>query len=361
MRLYSTPLSASRLEITKLAIIETVLSLSIYSFIVLYFGSLKYLVVIIVLAPLTLFRTDSSSEWAIDKFKLILENLNKWVFNSWNGKAIIYRVLLAFILWPLFGVSLRVVSTIYFFIKNPISVIVEMPRNWMRQCICTDFMHPPEILPMECVKSSIDKNVHSFYTWKKGLIDARYSVKFGLLIFTLPFWIIGWIPSLFYRISFKATSIVYLPFIWVANLTMQNPLPVKKRLERFTQGELEKVRRGYSWIIIVMLLSKIGFILGYIDINFITQKYLNERIVNTIIVPNSWASWQITLGIDALLTFFLLFFTDSALARLDHKPFFKEETILNTVSFISFIRAAISIFTISIFFFYALNLFFLKQ
>ncbi|MEK6301018.1 MAG: hypothetical protein AABO41_09880 [Acidobacteriota bacterium] len=69
----------------------------------------------------------------------------------------------------------------------------------------------------------------------------------------------------------------------------------------------------------------------------------------------SWPWWQITLGIDALLTFFLLFFADAALARIDSQRVWRDETVLRTSSTIAFLRAALSIATMSHFFYIALT------
>lgn len=58
MRTYSTPQSALNGEITKLAIIECVVSVAIYVSIGMYFGTFRYLAVAVVFAPLMLFRTE---------------------------------------------------------------------------------------------------------------------------------------------------------------------------------------------------------------------------------------------------------------------------------------------------------------
>jgi hypothetical protein len=65
MRFHSTPESAENLEITKLAIIETVLSIAIYVCSGLYLGTFKYLALAVFFAPLMLFRTKGSAEWGL--------------------------------------------------------------------------------------------------------------------------------------------------------------------------------------------------------------------------------------------------------------------------------------------------------
>jgi hypothetical protein len=125
---------------------------------------------------------------------------------------------------------------------------------------------------------------------------------------------------------------------------------VNSRLERITKGELEKVRRVVSWGIVVTLAAKFGFALGLVDWSRIEEKFPSKKLVQSLVVPGGLPWWQITLGADALLTFFLLFFADAALSRLDGKQAWREQTVLGTVSTVSFLRAALSIITISHFF-----------
>ena len=65
MRFHSTPESALNLEITKLAIIETLVSVGLYVGIGIYFGTFRYLALAILIAPLMLFRTKISTEWGL--------------------------------------------------------------------------------------------------------------------------------------------------------------------------------------------------------------------------------------------------------------------------------------------------------
>ena len=131
-------------------------------------------------------------------------------------------------------------------------------------------------------------------------------------------------------------------------------MPVKTRLERITKGELEKVRRGLSWLILPTLVAKVALVFTWIDRAYIESKFPSQRFVSSFVILDHWPWWQITLGTDALLTFVLLFFADAALARLDGQKTWREQTVMKTVSTVSFLRAALSIITISHFFYIAL-------
>jgi hypothetical protein len=62
MRFHSTPESAHNLEITKLAIFETVASLALYLVIGFYLGTFQHLALAVLVAPLMLFRTNDSMD-----------------------------------------------------------------------------------------------------------------------------------------------------------------------------------------------------------------------------------------------------------------------------------------------------------
>lgn|GEM_PF-3723941 len=102
------------------------------------------------------------------------------------------------------------------------------------------------------------------------------------------------------------------------------------------------------------MLAKIGLVLSLVDLSKLEEKFPSHRFVETFVVPNAWPWWQITLGTDALLTFCLLFFADAALARIDGEQAWREDRVTKTASSVSFVRAALSIATISHFFFIAL-------
>lgn len=141
---------------------------------------------------------------------------------------------------------------------------------------------------------------------------------------------------------------------WVTSSNFS--LQVVIRLERITKGELEKTRRVASIAIFMFIIVKFSFIYGLVDQKFLEDKFLSKKIVESILLPNVWPWWQITLAAEALLTFTLLFYADAALARIDAYKIWSEKIVLNTVNTISYLRAALGIVTISYFFYIALNI-----
>lgn len=346
MRTYSTPESALNGEITKLAILECVASVAIYVALGLYLGTFRYLALAIVFAPLMLFRTEASSIWGLAIYEKYLAKFDReYTFSD---------VVAVFVVAPVMGTMIRIVATLYWAIRHPLQTLKATPQNWLRQSLCTDFFHPPEVVPLEATRAD-PTLVPTFTDALRGLREEEsHSTRLFLLLVATPFLLIGWLPSLMYRVSFKATALVYTPFVWVAHATLRNPLSCKARLERITKGELEKVRRWLSGIILMTLAGKVALVYGWVDRAFVESKFPSQKIVSSLVILDGWPWWQVTLGADAALTFFLLFYADAALARVEGERTWGEGFVQTTVSSVSFLRAALGLVTISHFFHVAL-------
>src|ERR1043165_7392783 len=205
MRTYSTPESALNLEFTKLAIFECVVAVLLYVGIGLYLSSFKYLAVAIVFAPLMLFRTAESALWGLKIYSEILHSLRR--FPNW------FAVPILLVFGALIGVTIRIIATVFWAIRRPLYTLQETPRNWLRQTVCTDFAHVPEIVPLDAVKGN-EFGVPTFSVYAESFAEDL-AVWAAITLVFLPFILMGWLPSLVYRISFKATSLVYVPLIWV--------------------------------------------------------------------------------------------------------------------------------------------------
>ncbi len=355
MRSYSTPESAHRGEVTKLAIVEALASVALYVGICTYAGSWKSLAIIVVGAPLMLVRTEVSADWAIGYWKRWAEWIEHLLTLPSFWKGDVAPFLLALIS-PIVGIGLRVTGTVYWAIRMPVYTLREAPANWFRQTLCTDFMHPPEIIPLETLKGDREHDI--LFVAGLDLVRTQKTllVKLVAVIFLLPFLLIGWLPSAVYRISFKATAIVYAPFIWAAHATTASDRSLKFRLERIRNGELEKFIRGFSWIVIGALAAKAGLILSLVDPTVLTERFTTARAVELVLVPGGWPWWQVTLGTAAVLTFILLFFADAALARHESTHSWPERTVLDVTATISFVRVALGLLTITYFFGVALRI-----
>jgi len=118
---------------------------------------------------------------------------------------------------------------------------------------------------------------------------------------------------------------------------------------------MEQTRRVVSWATLATLIGKLGFVYGLVDLKIIEEKFPSKKFVESIVIPNGWPWWQITLGVEAAMTFFLYFFADAAIARIETQ-IWSEEFALKTVDTVSFLRATLGIVAISYFFYVALNI-----
>ncbi len=334
MRAYSTPESAVNGEITKLAIVECFVAIAIYIAIGYYRHTFFHYAWAVAVAPLMLFRTEQSSLWG-------LELMGRFVAWGRDKTWVLFVVLLA----PV-GLIVRLLATVYWLLRRPGYTLSEVPSNWIRQSLCTDFHHAPELLPLEAAKGDASK-IPTF----SDLVDTFRTQestgwKIVALLVLLPILLVGYIPSLFYRISFKATALVYAPFVWVAHTSLHSALAIKTRLERFTKGEMEKVRRGFSIFVLGIAAVKLGIVLGLLDISLLLARIPSPKLVNSVVEPGRFPWWQGALIVDALLTYMLFFFADAALARLEEKAW-PEKAVLGTVAGGTLVRNVLSILTMA--------------
>ncbi len=173
MRFHSTPQSALNLEITKLAIIETIVAIALYVSAGLYLGTFKYLAWAVIVAPFMLFRTESSANWGLK----VYERFGRRIFALPELPRVIILIFA-----PLVGMAIRIIATLYWTIRRPIYTLKEMPQNWLRQSICTDIRHAPEILPLEALRGK-DKQIPSFASLIKAL---RFQPTFAKQLLLVP-------------------------------------------------------------------------------------------------------------------------------------------------------------------------------
>jgi hypothetical protein len=166
--------------------------------------------------------------------------------------------------------------------------------------------------------------------------------------------IVGWLPPLLYRISFKATCVVYFPFIWVAERTLQSAPSVRLRLKEVTEGQLEKTGRKVSGLLLLLLLAKIGLAFGWADVSDLIAQFPSslKKFVGSFVVPNIWPWWLCILWAAAALSVGLFFYSDAALRRLDasYRDAWSEQDVKDTVSTLSFFRASLAVVVMAYFF-----------
>lgn len=344
MRMHSTPASAHAEEVTLLGIGECIAAVCLYTAIGVYLHTFIYYYVAIALAPLSLLRTDRSSLHAWSSgytIKLLLTDERNKV-----GKFI----LLWFFLAPL----IRVITLITDILARPIDAIRSIPDNWVRQALCTDIYHPPEIFPLENVRAAnwggtrlptFPEFLRNFRKVRLDMIENGISLLWFYPLFLLMFF--PYIPSLIYRISFKATAIVYLPLVWASHLTYKSPNPWPHLAERIANGKFESDVRKVSYFILVLFVYKIGLSTGFITQEAAIDKYVSKKFVEILLVNRAWTWWQLMLAGNVILTYILYYIADWALSVNDTISDQKRKVISDLFLFAVFVRSSLSVVSVT--------------
>jgi len=347
MRIHSTTESVKAGEFTWLAIAECALSTALYLAIAHHLHTFHYYALAIALAPLALLRTDAAAEWALQRYQNT-NGMGQRLLNQWGyydkrhpvffvpSMVFVYSVTIA---W---GLVYRIVSVTYWFFRQPIEAIRKMPSNWLRQALCVDLYAPPEIVPGEDAYkleweitdySGRTRNVPlgaSIITFRRVFLGAEdpavewQEKELGLKLtaedprdwrlvmlrsaFILLLFFPAYLVPLLYRISLKATCLVYAPFVWVAGATAGSADTLKVRLERIVKGEFEKSRRGFAKLVLFIAVVKFALNFGWIGSTEAAHEVLigSEKLVDKFLEPKSWPWWHIALVCSGLLTPFSL-------------------------------------------------------
>jgi hypothetical protein len=157
--------------------------------------------------------------------------------------------------------------------KEPGTALSSAPANWVRQALCIDVAHVPELLPLE----ASELGFNHILQFRRLLRDVSSFIQISdsiLLLLFVPLFFpifLAYLASAAYRISFKATALLYAPFVWITYNALENKLTLKPRLERFTKGEAEKLRRVFSTFVLTTAAAKVAVIVGWFDTKIITR------------------------------------------------------------------------------------------
>jgi hypothetical protein len=90
-----------------------------------------------------------------------------------------------------------------------------LPIGCAKLCARISFTRP-EILPLEAVRGP-GRTLPTFANFLRSLSLQRSTARNMVIgiVFSPPVFI-GYLPSLIYRVTFKATAVAYLPLIWIA-------------------------------------------------------------------------------------------------------------------------------------------------
>lgn len=311
MRLTSTVESTSNNEVTVLACLETILAIGLYFWIAIVYSTTSHIVVAVCIAPLLLLRTTDSINEAVaiyvksDDFwsEFIEDNIPISFLGLIIGLPVITIVLAVNLVLPLF---IKSYIAIKYFIMSPLNSIKEIPNNYNKIILCTDFHHSLELVPGICERGFLDLSSQSFYSDIKDddLLIRLWSLFFIPLVF---------LPAIFYRLSLKATSVIYWPLLWI--ITSANKVNAPYAIDYLKkEGDFKPV---LSWIVLCYYL---GMTVIYSRVSaFLSQYSVLDPIVEAMI-PNylSLGSWHTTSIVCAIITIFLHWYTNNLTFKMKH-------------------------------------------
>ncbi len=325
MRFWSTPQSAQAGEVTVLAILETVAATAVSVWLVVHRGTLKHVVIGACLAPFLLMRTEEATEIA---FKWT-ERFILWINIEETSPG--WRSVCLAILLPL----MRPASIILTVIRHPLRSLRSIPYNWNLVILATDFHHPPEILAGVETRNFVLADLR-FKNYIRDvipeLIEDQISLS-GYILTVVKFIVfavlctIWFLPALTYRYSLKATAIAYLPIIWILHDGFVDASKFQRKLEDILTAQSERFKRWYSGFVILFLV--IGPAVVYFMFNQWWQQltgWLKAGNPAVLVLlspflptePNGLnvRGWHLFRGVNAVLTFLLLFWADGKMRQI---------------------------------------------
>ena len=283
LKMCSTPESAAHSEITGLAIVETLLAIAISLLVVQFFGSVTHIVVGAMIAPFFLLGTEASVQAAYRLFdSLFLKFAQPISFLSglYDRLPSILRSFTFFlVVLPVISVALVLIrgfAVLSQVIASPREAMLMIPANWLRTTLAIDSSHPPEFLP--AVETAMDApasvSMLRYEEVRRRLMTgAATGVSRKLRALALV------APTALFRLFLKSTALVYFPLIWVSGV----PLTAKGILSL----PLERVRRWYAYIILLIMLSPLLMSFHLND----ALPALHDRAVLNYVLPMGHTDW----------------------------------------------------------------------
>lgn len=345
MRTYSSPESVHSGEIALLAIAETITAIAIYIAVAIEFQTVIHVVIPVTLAPLFLLRTSQSIHWALEKYNYIGNAILTYQAADSIFPAFIYERLLMPALLVLSALAIRATSTVYWLAKSPRQALRAIPENWYKQTFCLDSAHPPELLPNEAHEVQKDKKNLTLFSMISRVDGSGYYSTwepFSLLPFVFPF-LPAYLFAFIYRLTFKATSIIYFPLVWVTQISLNDKRSVDTRLQRVKDSEIEKARRAIAIVLLPAIALKFAVYLGAITIDEALDKLIVKSAGQSVMSASSWPMWSLGVMLEVALSFALLFFADEAIARSKSSDAWAAPRVLLTLDALVVSRSSIAV------------------
>lgn len=357
MVLFSSPQSIAEGQISAAAVIETLLAIGVSLAIYFYSGSALHIVIGATLAPFLLLRTDASTRQGLELADRLIgvagkvfRKISGWsdrlertkpgkILANWIVRPIMLFIIVAVVIAATFLAKFAVV--IYNIFTNFMHSFGSVPHNWRRIVLCTDSKTVPELVP----------GIESYASYRvelKDLDDFRISdlIKETFssggeipdYVFMPLVVVFLYVPASLYRWSLKSTAIIWSPLLWVFR-----PIKGVDNVEHYASGIISvgfyKVSRAFSLLTIALFVGKIYLWVSWTKISPALTAIPNWQVLNSLILPEDVALWQIAALFNAVLTWVIYFYAsqyvhdtqDKTVEHRGAKLFFKSTFITRNI------------------------------
>jgi hypothetical protein len=364
MRFYSSPESANAMKVTLLAVIETVFGLIGAMYLARYvYESWTPLAIGVLVSPLFFLRTDRSLNFTLrilDKYvspsmRLIqhcvnfiarllepFNGMSKWLTK--RPSCLFFLPVLVFLLFHLVirvallggvvfigmlfifvGIQLsRSIGAAYGVVMNPLETLLNIKKNWARIAFCIDSVHVPELVP-GIETHPLKEHLLRYGNILKPPVDLnsktgveRLSYKFAMvtaeILISLPLFI----PTLLFRLSVKATSIVWLPLIWIIvrstkvrfNASKDEVLHFSRLINRDSLGRVVVLMSCFT---VILFLAKLIIYNWVGKTQILGEDMVIADLVEDFVAPYQLPMWQLAGVFNAALAIVMFFWASRML------------------------------------------------
>lgn len=354
MRLYSTTESVKRGEVSVLAIAETLAAVTLVFYLSAHFNTLKWLAFAMCLAPLLLLRTEESTRLSIKWYDGIYDSPSEVVFgldklDRWQQAhkidvrlwQVFYRlahVLHVIAIVPLGLVAppiIRSAATFIGLMKTPSGAVQAIPKNWARVTLATDSAIAPELIP--------DHPSDLFRLWMEPPSEESWvkNAPAAAVMFLLLF-----LPSLLYRWSLKATSIIYAPLVFVLHSTFRHVADLRTKLELIKRSDLTRISTVYALIFITAFLLKLVCMMNLPGFADWWNAHPMSQFAALYVAPAEIPMWQLASLTNCVLALAVMGGVRQALLRIELGTPWPEGVLRHALGFTTGVRWLLSLYTI---------------
>ncbi len=172
--------------------------------------------------------------------------------------------------------------------------------------------------------------------------------RFVAILFCFPVFISAIIPSILYRWSLKATTIIYLPFLWVISTAFRKIKNLTIELKKLRTGDLSRLVTGYSVFVLALFLAKVALMVSWNDFADWVNGAVIGQFASIYIVPKEIPIWQLVSFVNALLAIGLFLFAGAQLFSIKHgEPRLAPSLVEKILRTTTFVRGTLTLYTIA--------------